>query len=452
MDAAHPSTAMPDKDLIAELADFVAIPSISADPAHADDVRAAGAWICTYLRHAGGTAELIDWHGQPLAIGEIRASHNPDAPTVMVYGHFDVQSPEPLHAWDTPPFEATVRNGWLYGRGTADDKGQLYLLLRAACELSQAKALPVNVRFCCDGEEETGGHSIVDFLKLDDRHVDACVIFDTAMPARGLPAFVIATRGLLFFRLRVRTGLRDVHSGVYGGAAGNALHVLTQSLSAIVPRNGRLPEPLRSGVASEDPPDAPESLATLPSGAEALADAGAVPADDSSAQDFYVRTWSEPSLDIHGISGGSTAQQTIVPSLAEAAFSIRLVADQQVQIIAKNVEILLRNAAPPSARLELDLVAATAPARVTSHVPAVELGLDAFERALGVRPCLVRSGGTLPIVSALQERGVPTIVTGFDVPTGSIHAPNERLLIAHIPSGIAAARELFLAFGNLPRT
>jgi acetylornithine deacetylase/succinyl-diaminopimelate desuccinylase-like protein len=438
--------------VLAELSEFLAIPSISADPARAGDVRAAGSWICSYIRRAGGTAELIDWHGQPLAVGEIPASVAPaEAPTVLVYGHFDVQAAEPLDAWESPPFEATVRDGWLYGRGTADDKGQLYLLLRAAAELAAERTLPVNVRVCCDGEEETGGHSIVDFLRLDTRPVDASVIFDTAMPARGLPSFVVATRGLAFFRLRVRAGERDLHSGVYGGAALNALHALIQSLGAILPHDGRVPEALRAGVAA---PTAAElaDWTGLPAGDEALGEAGAVAADDAAGAELYLRTWAEPSLDLHGIEGGSTAQKTIVPAAAEAAFSIRIVPDQQVRLVAEAVERLLRAGAPTGAQLELELVAATPPAVVPADSPAIRLGLDAFERALGVRPRLVRSGGSLPVVSALQQRGVPAIVTGFDVPNGNIHAPNERLLLEYVPLGIAAARELFLALRRLPST
>ena len=443
-------TAAVEPAVLAELSEFLAIPSISADPARAGDVRAAGSWICSYIRRAGGAAELIDWHGQPLAIGEIPASVAAvEAPTVLVYGHFDVQAPEPLDAWESPPFEATVRDGWLYGRGTADDKGQLYLLLRAGAELAAERALPVNVRVCCDGEEETGGHSIVDFLRLDTRPVDACVIFDTAMPARGLPAFVVATRGLAFFRLRARTGERDLHSGVYGGAALNALHALIQSLGAILPHNGRLPEALRAGVAAPTAAELADWTA-LPAGDDALGEAGTVAADDAAGAELYLRTWAEPSLDLHGIAGGATAQKTIVPAAAEAAFSIRIVPDQQVRVVAEAVERLLRAEAPTGARLELELVAATPPAVVRADSRAIQFGLDAFQRALGVRPRLVRSGGSLPVVSALQQRGVPAIVTGFDVPNGNIHAPNERLLLEHVPLGIAAARELFVALRALP--
>jgi acetylornithine deacetylase/succinyl-diaminopimelate desuccinylase-like protein len=435
----------------AELAELIAIPSISADSAYAGDVRAAGEWVCEYVRSAGGEAELLDLHGQPLAIGELRASSAPvEAPTVMCYGHFDVQPPPPLELWESEPFELTERGEYLYARGVVDDKGQLYMLLRAARDLAAAGELPVNLRFCSDGEEETGGHSIVDFLAEDERGGDACVIFDSGMIRRGVPAFNVATRGVVYFHLRLRTGVRDLHSGMYGGAALNAMHALMTTLSGVLPRDGRLAESLRAGIA---PPTAEElaSWAELPSGPEVLADQGAQPADPRAAEEFYVRTFAEPSVDIHGLEGGSPRlQKTVLPVLAEANVSIRLAPGQTVEEIAPEFERLLREAAPGGADLEVKRWAAAPPGLVDPESPAIKLGQEAFERALGARPLLVRSGGTLPIVPALGERRIPTIITGFGLPDANIHSPNERLLTEYLPLGISAARELFLAFARLP--
>jgi acetylornithine deacetylase/succinyl-diaminopimelate desuccinylase-like protein len=435
----------------AELAELIAIPSISADSAHAGDVRAAGEWVCEYVRSAGGEAELVDWHGQPLAIGEVHASSAAaEAPTVMCYGHFDVQPPAPLELWESEPFKLAERGGYLYARGVVDDKGQLYMLLRAARDLAAAGELPVNLRFCSDGEEETGGHSIVDFLAEDERSADACVIFDSGMIRRGVPAFNVATRGVVYFHLRLRTGVRDLHSGMYGGAALNALHALMKTLSGVLPRGGRLPEPLRAGIAL---PTAEElvSWAELPSGSDMLADQGARTADPRAAEEFYVRTFAEPSVDIHGLEGGSPRlQKTVLPVLAEANVSIRLAPGQTVEEIAPEFERLLRESAPEGAELEIERWSAAAPGLVDPESPAIKLGQEAFERALGARPLLVRSGGTLPIVPALGERGIPTIITGFGLPDANIHSPNERLLAEYLPLGISAARELFLAFARLP--
>ncbi len=433
-----------------ELSGWLRIPSISADPAHEQDVRRAGEWLCSFVREAGGACDLVDVDGRPLAIGEIRASQDPEhAPTVMVYGHFDVQPPDPLDQWESPPFEPTIRDEWLYARGIADDKGQLYLLVKAAALLAADGALPVNVRIACDGEEEVGGHTIVDWIGQDERGADACVIFDANMPRRGQPAFYIATRGVCYFHVRVRTGARDLHSGSFGGAALSATHALMQTLAGVLAREGRLPEPLRKGVV---PPTAEElaDWASQQPGGEVLSDQGARPMDADAEEEFYVRTWAEPSLDVNGVEGGSPQlQKTVIPVGAEANLSIRLAPGQKVEEIVPEVERLLRESAPEGADVEIDLWSAAPPGLIPPDSAAIRLGQDAFERALGTRPLLLRSGGTLPIVPALADNGIPTIVTGFDLPDGNLHSPNERLLVDHIPLGVAAARELFTALAGL---
>ncbi|HEX9416662.1 MAG TPA: M20/M25/M40 family metallo-hydrolase [Gaiellaceae bacterium] len=435
--------------LLDEVSELLRIPSVSADAAHAQDVLQAGEWVCERIRRAGGDAELVDWHGQPLAVGEIRASTGGDAPTVLAYGHFDVQPPAPLDLWESGPFEPTVRDEWLVARGVVDDKGQLYMLLKAAELLAADNALPVNVRFACDGEEETGGHSIVEFVEADDRGADACVIFDAGMPERGVPAFYIGTRGLCYFHVRVRTGAQDLHSGLMGGAALNAIHALMQTLSGVLPRDGRVPEPLRAGVASISDEERAD-WASLTPGSDEIGQLGARPADARAEDEFYLRTWAEPSVDVHGIAGGEPhLVKTVLPVAAEANVSIRLAPGQSAEGIAPVFEHLLREAAPEGAEVELGLLSTADPGLVTPDSPAIELGLAAFERAVGARPLLLRSGGTLPIVPALEQRQIPTIVTGFGLPGANVHAPNERLLLEYLPLGVDAARELFLAFKEL---
>jgi acetylornithine deacetylase/succinyl-diaminopimelate desuccinylase-like protein len=433
-----------------ELAEFLRIPSISADPAHRGDVRAAGQWVCDFVRASGGECELVDWHGQPLAIGELRASTNAlDAPTVLCYGHFDVQPVDPIGLWESPPFEPQIRGEHLYGRGVADDKGQLYLLLAAARELAAGGSLPVNIRFACDGEEETGGHTIVDFLNADEGRADAAVIFDSGMIGRGRPSFDLATRGVAYFHIRLRTGESDLHSGIYGGAALNAAHALIRTLGAVIASDGRLAEPLREGILAP----APEELASwreLPTGEQMFAEQGARPADAKAADDFYVRTFAEPSLDVNGIETGSPhLQKTVLPVEAVANVSIRLAPGQDPGVIGATLERLLRDAVPEGADLEVELWSSAPPGIVRADARAVTLGLDAFERALGVRPALVRSGGTLPIVAALAARGIATIITGFSLPDANIHSPNENMLVEYIPAGIAAARATFQELGAL---
>jgi len=442
-----------DRAWLEELSELLRIPSVSADASHQEDVRRAAEWVCGFVRAAGGECELVEHASspRPLAIGELRASADADsAPTVLVYGHFDVQPPAPLDQWNTPPFEPTVVDEWLYGRGVADDKGQLYLLLKAAALLAAEGALPVNVRVACDGEEEVGGHAIVDWLAEDERGADACVIFDAHQPRRGQPAFFVATRGLCYFHVRVRTGERDLHSGTYGGAALNAMHALIATLAGVVPRDGRVPEPLRADVVAPTDDELADWASQTP-GPEVLADQGARPADASAAEELYLRTWGEPAVDVHGIEGGSPQlQKTVIPISAEANLSIRLAPGQHPDTIAPVVEQLLRDAAPAGAEVEIALWSSTPPGLVAPDSEAIRLGQDAFERALGVRPLLLRAGGSIPIVSALSDREIPTIVTGFDVPGGNLHSPNERFLLEHFALGVAAARELFTAFAELP--
>jgi acetylornithine deacetylase/succinyl-diaminopimelate desuccinylase-like protein len=437
-------------DWFDELADFLRIPSISADAAHKADVVTAAEWVCTFIRNAGGECDVLDWNGQPLAIGEIRASTDAEtAPTVLCYGHFDVQPPDPLELWQSPPFEPEIRDGYLYGRGSVDDKGQLYMLLAAARQLAQAGELPVNVRFCCDGEEETGGHSIVEFLEADERGAEAAIIYDSGMIRRDVPAFNLATRGMAYFHVTLRTGDKDLHSGIYGGVALNAAHALMQTLSAAVSSNGTLAEPLRKGIVRPTE----EELAgwsELPPGTDELSDQGARPKDPEAASDFYRRTFAEPALDVNGIQTGSPVlQKTVLPVEAIANVSIRLAPGQKVEEIAPEVERILRDAAPAGAELTVDLWSSSPPGLVPPDAKAVQLGLDAFERALGRRPALIRSGGTLPIVPALTDKGIPTVITGFGLPDSQVHSPNERLVADYVPLGIASARELYLAFAAL---
>jgi acetylornithine deacetylase/succinyl-diaminopimelate desuccinylase-like protein len=433
-----------------ELAELIAIPSVSADPARADDVGRAAEWLAGFVRGAGGSAEVVATDTQPLILGDMQAS-NGSGPTVLVYGHVDVQPPDPLELWESDPFTLEQRDGWLYARGVADDKGQLYMLAKAATELHAAGELPVNVRFACDSEEETGGHQIVDFLAADEQGADAAVIFDSGMTRRGVPEFAVATRGLVYFHATVRTGGRDLHSGLFGGAALNALHALNRILAAVRAEDGRLPEPLRQGIA--DPTGEERAAwAELVAGDEMLAEAGARPADPNAAEEFYLRTTAEPALDVNGIVGGSPVlQKTVLPVEAEANLSIRLAPGQDVETIAAAVEQLLRDALPAGAELELTRLSSAAAGLVPPDAPAVQRGQEAFERTMGRRPLLVRSGGTLPIVPALVDKGIPTIVTGFATPESNIHSPNERLLAEYLPLGIETAKELYRRLAALER-
>jgi acetylornithine deacetylase/succinyl-diaminopimelate desuccinylase-like protein len=434
---------------LAELVEFLRIPSISADPGHIGDVRAAADWLVELFRRGGADAEIVERAERPIVDARIRANDRADAPLVLCYGHFDVQSPAPLELWDSEPFSPEVRDGWLYARGVADDKGQLWALARAALDLAAAGELAVDVRFLLDCEEEIGGTSILGHLEETAGPARACVIFDTAMLDDETPVLTISTRGTLYLHLEVRTGERDLHSGAYGGAALNALHVLVSMLGRVLPANGRLPGLFQPGVV--DP--AASELAIweqLPDGAGQLAAQGAVPADDEAAREFYLRTWGLPSIDINGIEGGSPVlQRTIVTSAARANLSMRLAAGQTVEELLPLVRAELTRDLPPGAQVEVEHVASCDPGFTPTDARAIELAAGAVERATGVRPLVLRSGGSLPIMPLLERLGIPAIVSGFDVPSGNVHAPNERMRLANLGLAVSAARELFLAFSEL---
>ena len=433
-----------------ELREFIAIPSVSADPAHQEDLRRAAKWVRDFVKRAGGEAELVPMGERDLVIGDIPANANgADAPTVMIYGHFDVQPPAPLELWESPPFELQERDGWYYARGIADDKGQFFTLLKAAQLLHEQNALRVNVRVVSDGEEEIGGHAVVDFLERDERGADACIIFDGGMTRAEQPEFGLATRGLVGFQLKVRTGERDMHSGYYGGAALNATHVVIQGLAALMARNGLLPDQLRVGREPLTQIEV-DSTKALPSGLQLLDEAGATPLDANAAADFYDRTWAEPSLDVNGIRGGKPefVNTTLIVE-AEARFTIRLAPGQDPDTIAAAAEKLIREAMPKEAEVELIRENSAPPGVFSPDSPAIQLGMEAFEKALGVRPLLVRVGGTLPIYPALAEKGIPTIGTGFALRESNVHSPNERLRVQDVDRAVAAATELYRSLAAL---
>ena len=433
-----------------ELQEFLAIPSVSADPAHREDVKRAGEWVCDVIRRIGGTAELTPFGEKELALGEIRASHDPEnAPTVLVYGHFDVQPPAPLEQWESEPFELTIKDEWAYARGVTDDKGQVFILLKAAQRLVEANALPVNLRFACDGEEEIGGTTIVDWLKFDETGADAAIIFDGGMLRVDVPVFDLATRGLVAFDVKVKTGERDLHSGMYGGAALNAIHVLMRLFGTVLAGpDGRLPEPLRQGIA----PVAAEELAAwaaLPPGADEIRDQGARPLDANAEAEFYTRTWAEPSADVNGIIGGKPGlRNTTLSVQAAGEFTVRLAPGQDVDTIGAAAEKLLRDAAPAGAEVDVKW-SGSPPSLFRPDAPAIQLGLDAFEQVLGVRPLLVRSGGTLPIMRALADKGIATILTGVGLPESNVHSPNEKFLVRYFEQGVATAAALYTTLAEL---
>jgi acetylornithine deacetylase/succinyl-diaminopimelate desuccinylase-like protein len=426
--------------LIHDAADWLRIPSVSAGARNDAALAEAARWAQRRVLDAGGTCELVDTPGgAPLVVGELRAARE-DAPTVLVYGHYDVQDPGDESLWTTPPFEPEIRDGRLYGRGACDDKGNFLPLLHVACAMAKAGELDVHVRVLVEGAEESGADDVNGWILADERGADCAIVFDTAMLDPQTPAVTVALRGIVFATLEVRTAERIAHSGLFGGVALNAFHALHAALARVLPRaNGRLPEDLRVGV---EPPT-PEELATwdaLPDGAAVLAEAGARPADARAAAEFYTRTTADASLDVHRISGGDA--RTIVPPTASCDLSVRLAPGQDPAEIAGALEALLRDGLPEGAELELSTMLA-APSRFDPGTEALRLARDALARACGRDPVLIRSGGSIPALAAFAERGIPTLVSGFALPHDNFHAPDESYALSSLDLGRRAARALY---------
>jgi acetylornithine deacetylase/succinyl-diaminopimelate desuccinylase-like protein len=431
--------------LLDDLLDWLRIPSISTGGGDPADLERAAAFVVERVKAAGGAADVVATSGNPLAIGELRATQ-PDAPTVLIYGHYDVQSAGDLGAWRTPPFEPDIRDGRIYARGAADDKGNFLPLLHVACAMASDGGLPVNVRVVVEGEEEAGGRAVAEWVRADDRGADCAIVFDSGMVDEATPAITVGLRGIVQLNLTVRTAERDLHSGVYGASVLNALHALYAMLGAVMPDGeGRLREELRAGI---EPPS-PEELASwarLRPGGALIAASGGRPLYPNAGAEYYVRNGADAALDVNAIHAGEP--RTVVPAVATATFSQRLAPNQDPAHIRATLERLLREAAPDGTDLTItDHVAS--PSLFTPDTPAIALAAQALERACGTAPAFVRSGGTIPVVAELAARGMPVVVTGFSLDDDAFHAPNESYRLASVELGEAASGELYRALAAL---
>jgi acetylornithine deacetylase/succinyl-diaminopimelate desuccinylase-like protein len=432
-----------------ELDDWLRIPSVSTGGGDAAALGEACAWVCERIEAAGGSAEAVTVDGgHPIAIGELRSGRR-GAPTVLSYGHYDVQAPGPVEAWESPPFEPTERNGRLYARGAADDKGNFLPLLHVGCELARAGELPVNVRFLVEGEEEIGSRSVLKRLAEGEDEADCAIVFDTIMLDERTPAITIASRGMVVAKVEVRTAARDLHSGFYGGAVLNAAHVLLGMLAEVAPdAAGRARPELAAGVAAVTPEER-ASWHRLPSGAETIASVGAVEVAPGAGEEYYERTGAATAVEVNMVEVGEP--RTIVPATARAHVSVRLAPGQRAEHVGAELERLLRSAAPDGAEVSIEMDLAD-PALFDPAHPALQLAAGAMERACGTAPAMVRLGGTLPLLAVLAERGMPAIVSGFALPDDAFHAPNESFRLESLRLGEAAARELYRTLSELPAT
>jgi acetylornithine deacetylase/succinyl-diaminopimelate desuccinylase-like protein len=434
--------------LLDDLIGWLRIPSISTGGGDPADLDAAAEWAARRVRDAGGSVELVGLgDAPPLVVGELRAARA-DAPTVLIYGHYDVQGPEPLDGWQSPPFQPTIRDGRLYARGAADDKGNFLPLLHAAVELARAGTLAVHVRVLIEGEEETGSAACLRWLADDERGADAAIVFDAGMVDARTPAITVGLRGIVQLDVAVRVAERDLHSGIYGGSAQNALLAMHRMLAAVAPGpDGRLREELLAGI---EAPSAAEvaSWERLPPGADVLGEVGACELYPGAAGEYYRRNGADASLDFNMIAGG--ASRTVIPARATATLSMRLAPRQRAEQIRPLLERLLREAAPPGAEVQIAHHSGD-PTLFDLDDPALVMAAGALERACGVAPAFVRVGGSIPIVAALAAKDIPTVVSGFVLPQDAFHAPNESYSLRSLELGARAAHELLLAMAQLPR-
>jgi acetylornithine deacetylase/succinyl-diaminopimelate desuccinylase-like protein len=448
MSPAHGSDADgPSKALLDELLEWLRIPSVSTDEVDPEAMARAADWVCERIVAAGGVAERDESHGgNPLATGELTSSV-PDAPTILIYGHYDVQSVGDEAAWTSPPFEPEIRDGRIYARGAADDKGNFLPLLHVACRLASEGRLPVNVRVLVEGEEEVGGEAVSSWIAADERGADCAIVFDAGPADERTPAIIVGLRGVIMVEIAVRTGVRDLHSGVYGGSVLNALHVVQAMLSEVVPDpDGWVREELRAGIESPSESER-ESWGRLKPGDEVIAEEGGRPLTPGSGAEYYVRSGAEASLDVNEIVGGEP--RTVVPATARATLSLRLAPGQKAAEMATVLEDLLRAAVPEGADVEIEM-SAHDPALCDPSSDAVRLSLEALERACGSPAVLMREGGSIPVVADMLAKGMPTIVSGFSLPSDSIHAPNEHYRLESLRLGERSAYELYAALAKLP--
>lgn len=426
-----------------DLRELLRIPSVSTAPERAGDVARAAQWIASHLDGLGFEARLDPTDRHPIVRADWLKA--PGAPTVLCYAHYDVQPPEPLELWRHPPFDPTVEDGVLYARGASDDKGGLLILVKAVeSVLRTAAALPVNMKFLLEGEEEIGSPSIPAYLRKARRSLaaDAALVLDGGLFAPGLPTIITAVRGMLYTEIEVTGARGDLHSGLYGGAAPNAVGAAAQIVTALKDRHGRIRMPGFYGRVRM--PDDAERAAwdRLPFDESTyLRDLGVEAAPGEDGYSILERLWARPTLDVHGIGGGFTAagMKTVIPSRATAKVSMRLVPDQRPDRIFKQFARFVQRIAPPGVRVEVRQLSTALPVVVSNDAPPVRAAARALEAVYGKPPVYMRVGGSIPIVSGIiQTLKIPTVIMGFGLADDNFHAPNEKFALANFYQGIDA--------------
>lgn len=442
--------------LLGELKDFLRIPSISTLPEHAGDVRRAAEFVAQSLRDAGmQNVEIIETAKHPLVYADWLHA-GADKPTVLCYGHYDVQPPDPLELWKTPPFEPTERDGNLYARGSADDKGQMYMHVKAVEALRATLGdIPVNLKFLIEGEEEIGGASITKYVAENPEKLkaDVALVSDTALYAEGIPTLCIGLRGLVYTEIEATGPMRDLHSGLYGGAAPNAVFGLVELLGKLKNADGVVQVPGFYDDVAEPAAAEKSSWASLPfSEAEFLAkEVGSSALTGEADRTVLERVWSRPTLEVHGIAGGFTGAgaKTVIPASATAKVSMRLVPNQKPEKIVAAYTKFVEANAPAGIQVKVRILSAGEPLLVDPNHPAIRVAAEVFGNKMGKPTVFTRSGGSIPIVGDFARHlGIPTILMGFGLPDDGLHSPNEKYKIENYFLGISTIAEFFTQYGT----
>ena len=432
-----------------ELKALLAIPSISALPAHAPDVRRCADWCADEMRRIGlQNVRLIDTPGYPVVYGDWLGA--PGAPTILFYGHYDVQPVDPLELWESPPFEATIRDGEIYARGSADDKGQVFMHFKAVeAHLKKNGRLPVNIKFILEGEEEVGSVNLDNFVRdhKKDLSADVVVISDSPMFARGVPSICYGLRGLVYFQIDLRGSSTDMHSGSFGGAVANPAFVLAQMLAQMKDRGGRIRIP---GFYDDVVPlkdEERQAWAALPFNEKTYRkDFGIPKTFGESGYTTLERTWARPTFEVNGLLSGFTGEgaKTVLPAVAMAKCSMRLVPNQHPDKIAELFETHVRALAPKTVDLKITRMHGGKPWMTAYDNPFVQAAARAIEKGFGRKPVFTREGGSIPVVSTFQEElGLPSVLFGVGLPDENAHAPNEKLDVSNFLNGIIASAYLY---------
>jgi acetylornithine deacetylase/succinyl-diaminopimelate desuccinylase-like protein len=441
--------------LLDELKQFLRIPSVSTAPEHTADVKRAADFVADSLRSVGMEhVEIIPTAGHPLVYADWL--HAPGKPTVLCYGHYDVQPPDPLDEWISPPFEPTVRNGNLYARGAADDKGQVYSQIKAVEALRAVSGtLPVNLKFLIEGEEEVGGESIAKYVAENPAKLksDVALVSDTELYAEGIPTLCVGLRGLIYTEIEARGPARDLHSGLYGGAAPNAVFGLVEILSKLKDANGHILVP---GMYDDVRPPSPaekHSWSILPFDEKEFLknEVGSSRLTGEPGYSVFERTWARPTLEVHGIAGGFTAPgaKTVIPAKATAKVSMRMVPDQDPEKIVAAFRKYVKEITPAGIESEVRVLSAGPAIMVNPDHHAIAVAAQAFSDILGRETVFVRSGGSIPIVGDFAKHlGIPTILMGFGLPDDGLHSPNEKYKVSNYYAGIMTIAHFFEQYGK----